>query len=97
MFDASSQAQLFSNFVSYGIKPNWLLTQKGNMGSILGAQQDGTSIVFVFLRLFLKILFFNIFFIIIILKIIFKNKKYIILKQFQIKNLKNDREVKHTY
>jgi hypothetical protein len=32
-----------------------------------------------------------------ILKIIFKNKKYIILKQFQIKNLKNDREVKHTY
>jgi hypothetical protein len=102
MFDASSQAQLFSNFVSYGIKPNWLLTQKGNMGSILGAQQDGTSIVFVFLRLFLKLLFFNfyffnIFFIIMILKIIFKNKKYIILKQFQIKNLKNDREVKHTY
>jgi hypothetical protein len=54
MFDASSQAQLFSNFVSYGIKPNWLLTQKGHMGSILGAQQDGTSIVFVFLWLFLK-------------------------------------------
>jgi bacteriorhodopsin len=97
MFDASSQAQLFSNFVSYGIKPNWLLTQKGNMGSILGAQQDGTSIVFVFLRLFSKFYFFNIFFIIMILKIIFKNKKYIILKQFQIKNLKNDREVKHTY
>ena len=44
----------FSNFVSYGIKPNWLLAQKGNMGSILGAQQEGTVCVF---ALFLKILF----------------------------------------